>query len=177
MIIGVAQDNKSRRPGATKKEKEMGKELYDSYLEAKNAVKWAKEWNDLPNGRKYQTDSMSISIAHCKAPMLMRAGQQCCGGKNYWESPKELNEAILNVIIMEQKSIITKAILILERKEHDRLVEIQKFVDELQEKIKKTQEDRTSCAQGSATRDIVDSAEYSMQQAQPKMPLDTVDGN
>lgn len=109
----------------------MGQELYDSYIKAKNAVERAKEWDDLPNGKKYQYDSMSISPAHCKAPMLMRAGQQSCGGNNYWESPKELNEAILEIIIMEQKTIIAKAILLLEETERGRLEATKKFIERI----------------------------------------------
>ena len=115
----------------------MGQELYDNYVKAKNAVVRAKEWDDLPSGKKYQTDSMSISPAHCKAPMLMRAGQQSCGGNNYWESPKELNDAILEIIIMEQKTIIAKAILLLEETERAQLDKTQKFIAELQDKIEK----------------------------------------
>lgn len=116
----------------------MSQELYDAYVEAKNAVKRANEWNDLPNGPKYQADTMAISSAHCKAPMLMRAGQQSCGGRNYWESPQELNQAILDVIIMDQKNIIAKAILLLEETENALLVKTQGFVDELQGKINKS---------------------------------------
>jgi len=118
----------------------MGQELYDSYINAKKAVERAKEWDALPNGKKYQSDSMSISPAHCKSPMLMRIGQQSCGGNNYWESPKELNDAILEVIIMEQKTIIAKAILLLEETERVRLERTQEFINELQKKIDKAQE-------------------------------------
>jgi len=58
----------------------------------------------------------------------------------------------LNVIMMDQKTIIAKAILLLEKKERDQLEKTQAFVDELQAKIKKAQEDRTSCAQDSPAR-------------------------
>ena len=113
----------------------MGQESYNNYIKAKEAVERAKKWDDLPNGEKYQKDAMSISPAHCKAPMLMRAGQKSCGGKNYWESPTELNNAILEVIIMEQKTIIAKAILLLEETERVQLGKTQEFIDELQKKI------------------------------------------
>jgi hypothetical protein len=116
----------------------MGRELYAAYVVAKNAVNRANEWNDLPDGPKYQNDTMSISPAHCRPPMLMRAGQQSCGGKNYWESPQELNQAILEVIVMDQKNIIRKAILLLEENESVALLKTQAFVSELQIKIDNT---------------------------------------
>ena len=131
----------------------MGQGLYDDYIKAKQAVIRAKEWDDLPCGQKYQNDTMSISPAHCKAPMLMRAGQKSCGGNNYWESPKELNDAILEIIIMEQKTIIAKAILLLEETERVRLEKTKEFIDEMTEKIRAAQKDRTSCAPGSPARE------------------------
>lgn len=164
MIICVAQ-NKSARRAPSEKEKEMGIELYDNYVKAQNAVVRAKEWVDLPNGKNYRSDAMAISLAHCKAPMLMRAGQQSCGGQNYWESPKDLNDAILKIIIMEQKTIIAKAILLLEETEMAQLDKTQEFIAELQDKVEKAKKERTSCAQGSATRNTAESAEYSNQQA------------
>ena len=55
----------------------------DQWQKAKRDREVAEEWNDLPDGRKYQNDNFDISIAHCSKPKLTRAGQQSCRRKNY----------------------------------------------------------------------------------------------
>ena len=42
-------------------------EQYENYLKAERALSSAKEWNDLPNGPKYQNNKMDISMAHCSS--------------------------------------------------------------------------------------------------------------
>jgi len=118
----------------------MGKESYERYLKAKECVDKAIEWNELPSGEKYLADTMKVSPTHCKAPLLVRAGQKYQGGQTYWNSPEDLNKAILDVIIADQENIINKAIFILKQKESVCLIETQNFIDELQEKVKKAKE-------------------------------------
>jgi hypothetical protein len=114
----------------------MVQELYDDYVEAKRAVRGAEEWNALPDGPIYESGGkMDVAISHSTAPMLMRIGQQNAGGKNYWESPSELNAAILYILVREQDEIIEKAISYLKREEEMKLIKAQRFVDELQDKI------------------------------------------
>lgn len=81
---------------------------YDDFLSARRARIEAENWNNLPRGPKYQNDKFAISPAHCKLT-LVRAGQQSCGSKNYWDSPSGLSSAILQ-ILSSDNSIIIRAI-------------------------------------------------------------------
>lgn len=107
---------------------------YDEYLNACEDFKKSIDWNELPNGPLYENDTMNISIAHCQKLQLVRVGQQCEGGKNYWPSPSALNNAIMQVII-EDKTIIERAINKLHDKRTELLLETQSFINELQDKI------------------------------------------
>ena len=108
--------------------------------EAKRAVLEAIEWNDLPNGKRYQNDKFDISIAHCKPPMLSRMGQQSVGGKVYWETEPYFNDAILEYLIKDWDFHYHKILEILKTKESEALKELQSYVDEIQTLIKKGQE-------------------------------------
>lgn len=112
-------------------------DYYKEYLKKKQDYREALNWNNLPNTAPgYNNSYFNISIAHCNAPLLTRCGQHTCGGKNYWESPKALNEAIKK-IICKDKTIINRAIELLKQKELQALKDCQKFIDELQEQIDK----------------------------------------
>lgn len=102
---------------------------------AKNAVQQAKSWQLLPSGPRYQNDSFSISIAHCKAPQLVRAGQQSCGGKNYWETEADFNKAILEYLIGNWTTVYPEVIKMMEEKERKALIDCQEYVDGLQNLI------------------------------------------
>lgn len=109
---------------------------------AKTAVKNAKYWHELPHGQSYASgDSFKISIAHCKAPMLMRAGQQTCGGQNYWETEATFNQAILEHLVEDWRNIYLKVIKILEEKERKALVACQEYVTEMQSLINRVTEE------------------------------------
>jgi hypothetical protein len=82
---------------------------WDKYQEAKQELERAIAWNNLPNGPKYQHDSFGVSAGHSTPPMLMRCGQQSCGGTNYWESPKALNHELL-LVLCEDQRLIERAI-------------------------------------------------------------------
>jgi len=105
------------------------------YQDAKRARKEAEEWNDLPNGRKYQNDKFNISSAHCIAPMLCRMGQQSSGGSNYWKTEKNFNQAILDYIIFNWKVIYLGVLERMKKQETDALKECQSFIDEMQKII------------------------------------------
>ena len=105
------------------------------WQEKSAAVQAAKAWQRLPNGPKYQNDSFAISIAHCKAPQLVRAGQQSCGGNNYWETGKELNQAILEFLVKNWNGIYPEVIKIMEDKEKAALLDLQSYVDSVQNLI------------------------------------------
>lgn len=94
----------------------MSDQLVKEWQSAKNAVNNAKSWQALPNGPRYQTDSFSISITHCVPPKLTRAGQQSCGGKNYWETEEAFNKAILAYIVNNWKDVYPEVLKIMERK-------------------------------------------------------------
>lgn len=98
--------------------------------------KLAEQWQDLPNGQKYQKDdSFSISIAHSSRPKLTRCGQKTCGGKNYWETEKEMGDAILEYIVKNWGSIGNEVIEIMRDKEKSALKDCQEFIDKMQAAI------------------------------------------
>lgn len=102
---------------------------------ARSAVNNAKSWQSLPSGPRYQNDSFSISIAHSKPPQLVRAGQQSCGGKNYWETEESLNLAILAYVVGNWQDVYPEVIKLLEEKERIALIDCQQYVKGLQELI------------------------------------------
>ena len=106
---------------------------YDDYLASVSAREMAEEWNDLPNGHKYQNATMKISTAHCRIS-LVRAGQQSQGGKNYWESPGELNAVLLEVIA-EDGTVIERAIEKLKVREKQAPIDCWEFANGILEKI------------------------------------------
>ena len=93
---------------------------YDKYLAAKAAREAAESWNNLPQGPHYMNDKFDISEAHCTAK-ITRAGQQYQGGQNYWDAPQALVLALVHIIV-EDKSIIERAINTLRAKELDALI-------------------------------------------------------
>lgn len=111
---------------------------YENYLKAERALASAKEWNNLPNGPKYQGDKMDISTAHCSLK-LQRAGQQFQGGQNYWDAPAELTAEIIK-LIAEDKSIIERAIDRLEKRAAELLVSCEEETVNRLEKIVKTKQ-------------------------------------
>ncbi len=113
----------------------MSNSLIQDYKNAQKNADEAKEWNDLPNGRVYQSDSFDISEAHCTPPVLVRAGQQYCGGQNYWESNEEFNNALLTYIISDWDNIYTYVMEIMNKRKDEKLKKCQTFIDEMQELI------------------------------------------
>ena len=105
------------------------------YNEAKKAVVEAEKWNNLPKGRKYQNDAFLISESHCTAPILVRAGQQYCGGNNYWNTEKELNNALLSHIVENWAEIYPAILVRLRKKEAESLRNCQVFIDDMQKAI------------------------------------------
>lgn len=106
-----------------------------SWEQAKSARQAAESWNNLPNGRAYQNDTFSISLAHCKAPALVRAGQQSCGGQNYWETEKDFNLTILEWLVENWKTISPEIIQMMKDKEASKLKACQEYVTKMQDLI------------------------------------------
>lgn len=113
----------------------MSNQLLKNWQEAKRAKEEFIQWNNLPNGQKYMNDNFDISILHCTPPVLQRAGQQYQGGKNYWETSKEVGMATLEYLAKNWEDHFPKILEILEKKERENLLECQKFIDEMTEKI------------------------------------------
>ena len=65
----------------------------------------------------------------------MRCGQRTCGGTNYWESPKGLNEAIKKYVISNWDKIAPGIIESMRQEERDALKDCQSYVDEMQKLI------------------------------------------
>ena len=114
----------------------MSEHLLKRWQEDKIALKRAKEWNDLPNGRKYNEDqSFEISKAHCRPPILVRIGQQSHGGQNYWNTEEEFDQMILNYLDDDWDNHYPKIIKMMEEKERESLQECKTYINEMLNKI------------------------------------------
>lgn len=112
---------------------------YKEYLKREDILKKSLKWNDLPNGQKYMNDTFAISPAHCKLS-LMRAGQQYCGGQNYWDAPPELCEAVLKVICQD-KTIINRALELLKKHKDNGLKDCKQEISDILAKIDSVDDD------------------------------------
>lgn len=110
----------------------MNDHRIENWEKAKYTREKAEDWQNLPKGQKYRQDTFEISTAHCKAPTLCRAGQQSCGGQNYWETGKEFNQAILEYLVSDWDNVWPKVHEILKEKERSALEDCQSFVNEMQ---------------------------------------------
>lgn len=102
------------------------------WQEKKRAVAEAERWNNLPNGPKYMNDTFAIYTNQSKAPTLIRYGQQYVGGTNYWESPKEMNLAILEYLARNWDSIYPEVLKSMKEDESKALQDCQSWVSEMQ---------------------------------------------
>ena len=109
--------------------------LLKEWQKKKEDLKKAREWNDLPSGPKYENASFTISIVHCSSPTLVRAGQQNCGGQNYWNTPDAMNKAILAYLVANWERVWPEVEKILEVEERAALIACQSHVDEMQNAI------------------------------------------
>jgi hypothetical protein len=109
----------------------MNIKSYDKWRKSVKNTREAREWNDLPNGSRYQNDTFSISPTHSKAPVFVRCGQQHHAGQNYWNSPKEFNDAVMEYLIENFDTISSEAIKRLEQKESEMLKGCKEFVEEM----------------------------------------------
>lgn len=117
-------------------------DLLKKWKDAKNAVQAAESWQNKPKSEnRYDGTRFAISPAHSKSPMFVRCGQHYSGGENYWESPKELNEALKQVLLDDFDNMYAKALKILKEKERQALLDCQSFIDEMQELINGGDED------------------------------------
>jgi hypothetical protein len=110
-------------------------DLVNKWHEAKRARAQAEEWNYLPKGQSYSNSTFQISQAHSKAPVLVRHGQQVCGGTNYWETDKAFNDAILTHVVESWSGIYPHVLEVLIRREREALKACQAYVDEMQAAI------------------------------------------
>ena len=104
----------------------------------KDAVRRAEEWNNLPNGPKYMNADFKIVHNTDSCLKLVRAGQQSCGGKNYWTSPAELNCAIRDIIASDN-TIITRAIDLLKEKHRLAIIDAKGFAEDLLKQVKEAE--------------------------------------
>lgn len=91
----------------------------------------AKNWNNLPNGKKYQNDKMWISVDHCTAPILVRIGQQYARGNNYWATDGAFNKAILRYLVHNWDEIYPKIIAIMDEDRISAIKELKSYVQTL----------------------------------------------
>ena len=108
----------------------MDAKCYERYQAAKEALRQAEYWHNLPQSKhRYNNDSFAMSPAH-GCIKFMRCGQHSCGGQNYWESPKELNAAMLEVIAKDP-AVIEAGIALLRSRAQVALAECDIFAAEL----------------------------------------------
>lgn len=111
-------------------------ELLQKWKNATTVLEEFDRWNNLPNGPKYRDSiKFNISQAHCVAPNLVRAGQQNCGGQNYWKTSKAVDSAILEWLVNNWDTVQKGVREILKDKEHQALLNCEQFVEEMQATI------------------------------------------
>lgn len=108
------------------------RDLIQDWRNSKIERENAESWNDLPNGRRYQNDKFNISEPHSRKPMLCRAGQQTCGGNNYWKTGEEFNAAMLQYLIDGWADHYPHIIKLMKEKENQALKQCQSYVDKMQ---------------------------------------------
>ena len=106
--------------------------LIENWKTAKRAREDAEQWESLPCGRAYNGSKFAISVAHSVPPRLVRAGQQVCGGPNYWETQKEFNAAILDWIVDNWDVVYSGSIEIMKQKEKAALIACQEHISAMQ---------------------------------------------
>ncbi len=100
---------------------------YESYRERRAERQAAEAWNTLPAGPKYTEGAFKISPAHCRIE-LTRAGQQSQGGRNYWETGRAFNSALIQELA-NHPEIIAGAIARLREAEHKALENCRTFAE------------------------------------------------
>lgn len=113
----------------------MSEQLVKNWKNNKLATESTKEWNNLPHGPSYCNSSFEISIAHCKAPILERMGQQEAGGQSYWKTNANFNYMILKYLVYNWDEHYPKIIKMMEDQEKESLKACQSYIDELQQLI------------------------------------------
>lgn len=81
------------------------------------------------------TDIIRMSPAHCKCPAFTLAGQYRESGQNYWESPKQFNAAIQQVILNHFKELAGEAVALLEKQAAEALVAAESEIQAVQAEI------------------------------------------
>lgn len=108
---------------------------YDKYLELNSERKSAEKWSMMAkNGGGRNGDSFKISPIHSNIK-LTRCGQYDTGGKNYWESSKAFNEAMIQWICNNIDIVQEGALDIMRAKEKQALLQCEEFVNEIQKNI------------------------------------------
>jgi hypothetical protein len=97
-------------------------------------------WNNLPNGNNYQGSKFNISIGHCTPPVFVRAGQQVCGGDNYWKTEKAFGVAVLEYLKDDWNNHYPKILGYLKKKRDLDLMACQSFVDQMQKIINESKQ-------------------------------------
>ncbi len=110
-------------------------ESYNNYQRTKKDFEEAKKWIDLDGklGRDNKP-AFRIGVEHCDIK-LRRLGQFTTGGRSYWDSPHELNEAILKLILSDE-TIISRALETLRARKNEALIACKAETEALLQEIK-----------------------------------------
>ena len=111
---------------------------YDAYLKAKAARVRAEEWHNLPHSEhKYLSHSCRMSAGQGTL-ILRRCGQHSAGAQYYWDSPGELNAAIL-AVIADDPTVIEQGIARLREAERAALVSCKAAAENLMADVAKAE--------------------------------------
>ncbi len=105
------------------------------YEKAKQAHKDAVKWINLLGVKGRNKEVFRLSEVHSSIPKLVIAGQFTTGGTNYWDSPSDLNKALLLVIHNNSTILLAEAMAILVEKEVLARRNCRKMCEELLQQI------------------------------------------
>lgn len=107
---------------------------YEQWERAAKILQEARQWVAMKGTRAgYENDVFTLRP---DAPAKFNlCGQQTCGGQNYWPSPVEFNDALLEVVIGRFDSLAMDALALLAMREQSALVACKGEVDAMQQAI------------------------------------------
>jgi hypothetical protein len=97
-------------------------EKFEAWKKAQQALADAEEWVGMKGTKAgYQNDIFTLGSV--PSPKFDLCGQQYVGGKNYWESPRDFNDAFAVAIRASFDQLAADALIILREKEKQALIE------------------------------------------------------
>lgn len=112
---------------------------FSAWQECDRGLSEVREWlahiGKTGRSTRDHTDIIRMSPAHCKSPAFTLAGQYRESGQNYWESPKQFNEAMKEVLLGRFKELANEAVALLEKEAAVALVNAENEIQAVQSEI------------------------------------------